>query len=118
MLGMHINPMLDFRERLKHIATDIRKVAKALTWRLLSPSRKKLVIDQLLKSKYHATHLGIFTEKQLETIDKILKKTARNALELIPSFPTEAKHRPTKEMGLGHAPMKYKLTQIGIEHVT
>jgi hypothetical protein len=30
MLGVHINPMLDFRDHLKHITTDIRKLAKAL----------------------------------------------------------------------------------------
>jgi hypothetical protein len=67
----------------------------------MSPNRKKLVIEQLLKSKYHATHLGIFTDKQLEQIDRILYKAARNALGLTPSFPTEAIHRPTKKMGLG-----------------
>ncbi len=77
MLGVHINPMLDSRDHLKHITTYIQKLAKVLTRRMLSPSRKKLVIDQLLKSKYHATHLGIFTDKQLETIDKILNTAAR-----------------------------------------
>ena len=49
MLVVHINPMLDFRDHLKHITTDIRKLAKALTKRLLSPNRKQLVIEQLLK---------------------------------------------------------------------
>ncbi len=87
MLGVHINPMLDFRDNLKHITIDIRKLAKALAKRLLSPNRKKLVIKQLLKSKYHATHLGVFTDKQLEQVDKILNKAARNALGLTPSFP-------------------------------
>ena len=72
------------------------------------------MIDQLLKSKYHATHLGIFTDKQLETIDKILNKAARNELEIIPSFPAEAMHRPTKEMSLGYAPMKDRATQMDI----
>ena len=32
------------------------------------------------------------------------------------SFPSEAIHQPTKEMGLGYAPLKDKATQIGIEH--
>ena len=50
MLRVHINPMLDFRDHLKHITTGIRKLAKVLTKRLLSHNRKKLVIDQLLKS--------------------------------------------------------------------
>ena len=84
MLGVHINPILDFRDHLKHITGGIRKLAKVLTKRLLSPNRKKLVIEQLLKSKYHATHLGIFMDKQLETIDKILNKAARNALGVTP----------------------------------
>jgi hypothetical protein len=118
MLGVHINPMLYFRDHLKHITIDIRKLAKALAKRLLSPNLKKLVIEQLLKSKYHATHLGVFTDKQLEHVDKILNKAARNALGLTPSFPTEAIHRPTKEMGLGYAPMKERATQMGIEHIT
>jgi hypothetical protein len=64
------------------------------------------VIEQLLKSKYHATYLGIFTDKQLETIDKLLNKAARNALGLTPSFPTEAMYRLDKEMGQGYAPLK------------
>ena len=76
-----------------------------------------MVIDQLLKSKYHATHLGIFTDKQLSTIDKILNNAARNALGLTPSFLTEAIHRPTKERGLGYAPLRHKATQMGIEHL-
>ena len=91
--------MLDFRDHLKHITTDIRKLANALAKRLLSPNRKQLVIKQLLKSKYHATHLGIFTDKQLEQVDQILNKTTRNAIGLTPSFPTKAIHRSTKEWG-------------------
>ncbi len=118
MLGVHINPMLDFRDHLKHITSDRRKLAKVLTKRLLSPNRKKLVIKQLLKSNYHATHLGIFTDKQLEKIDTILDKAARNALEITPSFPTKAIHGPTKKMGLGYAPMKDRANQMGIEHIT
>ncbi len=81
------------------------------------PQQKKLVIDQLLKFKYHATHLGIFTDSQLDTIDKVLNKAARNALGLTANFPTEATHQPTKKMGLGYAPLKDKATQIGIEHL-
>jgi hypothetical protein len=58
----------------------------------------------------YAFHLGIFTDKQLETIDKILNKAARNVLGLTPSFPTEAIYKRTKEMGLGYAPMKDRAT--------
>jgi hypothetical protein len=51
MLGVHINPMLNFRDHLKRITTYIRMLAKALTKRLLSPNGKKIVIEQLLKSE-------------------------------------------------------------------
>ena len=74
-------------------------------------------MDQLLKSKYHATHLGIFSGKPLETIDKLLNKAVRNAPGLIPSFPTEAIHSHATKMGLGYAPMKERATQMGIEHI-
>jgi len=68
MLGVQINPMLDFRDHLKHITTKVRQIARVLAKQQLSPNRKQLVIDQLLKSKYHATYLGIFTDSQLDTI--------------------------------------------------
>ncbi len=106
MMGVHINPMLNFRDHLKHIIVHVRKLAKVLTRRLLSPNREKLVIDQLLKFKCHAIHLGIFTDKQLETIDKLLNKAAGNSLGLTQSFPTEAIQRPTTKMGLGYTSMK------------
>jgi hypothetical protein len=48
-------------------------------------------------------------------MDKILNKATRNALGLIPSFPIETIHRPTKEMGLGYVPLRNKATQMGIE---
>ena len=117
MMGVQINPMLDFRDHLNRITTEVRKLARVLTKRRLSPNIKQLVIDQLLKFEYHATHLGIFTDKQLNTIDKILNKAARNVLGLTPSFPNEAIHRPTKEMGLGYASLKDKETQIAIKHL-
>ena len=69
-----------------------------------------MVRDQLLKSSYHAIHLEIFSDTQLNTIDKILNKAARNALGLTLSFPLEAVHQPTKEMGLGYAPLRNKAT--------
>ncbi len=109
--------MLNFRDHLKYITTEVRKLARVLTKRRLSPNRKQLVIEQLLKSEYHAAHLGIFTDSQLYTIAKILNKVARNALGLTPSFPTEAIHRHVKDMELGYAPLKDKATQIRIEHL-
>jgi hypothetical protein len=89
MLEVQTNPMLDFRDHLKHVIADIWQLAKVLTKRKLSSDRKNLVIYQLLKSKYHATHLGLFADKQLEIIDKLFNKAAKNAMGLIPSFPTE-----------------------------
>jgi hypothetical protein len=115
MLGVQLNTMLDFSDELNHITTEVRQLARVLTKRRLSPNRKQLVIDQLLRSKYHATHVGIFTDTQLSTIDKILDKGARNALGLTPIFPTKAIHRPTKDMGLRYVPLRNKATQIGIE---
>ena len=72
MLGVHINPMLYFREHFLHITKDVRKLAKALAKRKLSPPFEAIAIEQLLKSKYHATYLGVFNERQLTTIDGIL----------------------------------------------
>ena len=55
MSGVHINPMLDFREHFLHITKDVKKLAKTLAKRKPSPPLKALAIEQLLKSKYHAT---------------------------------------------------------------
>jgi hypothetical protein len=114
MLGTYINPMLDFRDNLKHITVDVRMLAKVLTKRRLLPNRAKIVIDQLLNSKYHANHLGKFTDKQLETIYKLFNKVERNALGLAPKCPAEAIHRPTTELGIGCILMKDIATQMSI----
>ncbi len=37
MLGVHINPMLDFREHFLHITKDVKRLANTLTKRKLSP---------------------------------------------------------------------------------
>ena len=60
MLGVHINPMLEFREHFLYITRDVKNLAKALAKRKLSPPLKSLAIEQLLKYKYHAIHLGVF----------------------------------------------------------
>ena len=65
MLRVHINPMLDFREHFLHITKDVKKLVKALAKRKLSPPLKSMAIEQLLKSKYNATHLGLFNKRQL-----------------------------------------------------
>jgi hypothetical protein len=118
ILGVHINPVLDFREHFLHITKYAKKLAKALAKRKLSPPLKSIAIEQLLKSKYHATRLGVFNGRQLTTIDGILNKAMRQALGLLPSFPTEGVQRPLKEAGLGLLPMRDRVTQMGIEHLT
>ncbi len=89
MLGVHINPVLDFREHFAHVTRDVRKLAKALTNRKLSPPYKTFVIEQLLKSKYRATHLGVLNDRQLTTIEGILNKAMRQVIGLLPEFPIE-----------------------------
>ena len=113
MLGVHINPILDFRYHFRHITTDVRKLAKALTNRKLSPTYKTLVVEQLLKSKYHATHLGVLNDRQLTTIDGILNKAMRQAIGLLPNFPTEGVHRPLKESGLGLPSIRERAIHMG-----
>ena len=118
MLGVHINPMLDFREHFLHITKDVKRLANTLQKRKLSPPLKSLAIEQLLKSKYHATHLGVFNERQLTNIDGILNKAMRQAIGLLPNFPSEGIQKPLKEAGLGLPPMRDRATQMGIEHLT
>ena len=117
MLGVHINTVLDFKEHLAHITKDVRLLAKALARRNLSPPYKTLIIEQLLKSKFHATHLGVFTDPQLTEIDRILNKALRLATGIIHNFPTEGVQRPSKEMGMGLPSIRERATQMGIEHL-
>ncbi len=63
MLGVHISMVLDFREHRNHITKDVRKLAKSIAKRKLSPSHKTTIVEKLIKSKYHATHLGVFNER-------------------------------------------------------
>jgi len=88
MLEVNINPMLDFREHILHITKDVNKLAKAQSKRKLSPPLKAIAIEQLLKSEYHATHLGVFNNKQLTTVDGILKQS----IETSPRLPTQFPH--------------------------
>jgi hypothetical protein len=106
--------MLDFRDHFVHITKDVKKPAKSLAKRKLSPFFKTLAIEQLLKSKYHATHLGVLHERQLTTKDDILNKTTRQAPGLLPNFPTESVQRPLKEADLDLSPMRDRATQMGI----
>jgi len=83
--------------------------------RTTSPSLKTLVIEQLLKSKYHATHLGVFNDRQLAEIDGILNRALIQATGLLSDFPTEGVQRPPKEMSLGLLSVRDRATQMGIE---
>ncbi len=95
MLGVHINTVMVFKEHLAHITKDVRLIAKTLARRNFSPPYKNLVIEQLLESKYHATHLGVFTNRQLTEIDRILNKALRLATGILHNFPTEGVQRAT-----------------------
>jgi len=117
MLGVHVNPVLDFREHLAHITKDVRKLAKTLAKRKLSPSLKTLVIEQILKSKNHATHIGVSNDRQLTEIDGMLNRALRQANGLLSNFSTEGVQRPPKEMGLGLPSVRDRATQMGIEHL-
>ena len=48
MLGVHINPILDFRDHFLRITKDVIKLAKALAKHNLSPSLKTLAVESLL----------------------------------------------------------------------
>ena len=114
MLGVHICMVLDFREHHTYITKDVRKLAKTLAKRTLSPTHKTTVVEKLLKSKYHATHLGVFSERQLSTIDGILNKAMRQAIGLLPNFPTKGVQRTLEESGLGLPSTRDRATQMGI----
>ena len=76
------------------------------------------MVEQLLKSKYYATHLGVFNDRQLITIDGILNKAMRQPIGLLPNFPTEGVQRLLKEAGLGLPLIRDRATQMGVEHIT
>ena len=40
MLGVQINTMLDFKDHMKHVTTDVRLIAIVITKRILSLSRQ------------------------------------------------------------------------------
>ena len=69
--------VLNFREHHTFVTKDVRKLAKELAKRKLSPTHKTTIVEELLKSKYLATHLGVFNDRQLSTIDGILNKAMR-----------------------------------------
>ena len=117
MLGVHINPLLNFSEHFQHITGEVRKLAKVLQRKRLSPTRKQLVIDQLLQAKYHAVHLGVFTDPQMDQIDSLLASATRNAHQLTPGFPTEGLRRNTDQYGLGCLPIRTRAAKRGLAHL-
>ena len=114
MLGVHI---LNFSEHFQHITAEVRKLAKVLQREKLSPARKQQVIDQLLQAKYHAVHLGAFTDPQMGQIDRILASATRNAHQLTPGFPTEGLRRSTNQYGLGCLPIRTRAAKRGLAHL-
>ncbi len=113
-----INPILDIREHFNHITEDVRKISTTLPKRTLSPSHKTLLVEQLLRAKYHATHLGVFNERQLKTIDNILNKTMRQSIGLLSNFPTDGMQPTPKESGMGLPSDRDKVTQMGMKYLT
>ena len=91
MVGVHIKTILDFREHCTYITKDIRKPATTLTKIKLISTYKTLVVEQLLKFKYHdATRLEVSNDRPLTTILGILIKSMRQAIGILPNFPTRA----------------------------
>ena len=117
MLGVHINPVLNFTEHFQHVTGEVRKITAVLRRRRLSPARKQQVIDQMLQAKYHAVHLGIFTDAQMDQIHKILASASRNAHQLTPGFPTEALRRGPVQYGLGCLLIRTRAAKMGLSHL-
>jgi hypothetical protein len=118
MLGVHINPMLNFREHFAYITKDVRQLTESLAKRKLSPSYEIMVDKQLPKSKYHAVHMGVFNNRQLNSTYGLLNVAIRQATGLLPNFPTEGVQRPTKEASLGLPLTRDRVVHMGIEHLT
>ena len=117
MLGVHINPLLDFKEHHRYITKDVRKIAAQLKRRTLSPARKQLVVEQLLKSKFHAVHLGILPDLLMKQIDQLLNAATRAAHRLTPSHPTECIYAPLEGFGLNRQSITDKSLQQGTKHL-
>ena len=100
VLGVQLNPLLNFKDHFVAVTSEVRQISTVLKRTLLSPNRKQLIIQQLLQGKYHAVHLGVFSDTQLQDIDRILNSATRHAQGLPNSFPIEAIHRDSTEFGL------------------
>ena len=114
MLGVHINPMLDFKQHYAAITKDVKALIGPLRRAKLSPRRKHNIIHQLLKSKFHATHLGSFTPQQMERIDTTLNTAFRQAYRLTPGFPVDALHEDPTSLGLGKQHTSVRARQMAL----
>ena len=117
MLGVHVNPLLDFRQHYLHVTSDVRRIASALRHRPLSPYRKQKVVDQLLKSKYHAIHLGILSKQHLLAVDRCINAATRKAQGLTPSHPTEGIYAKAEDFGLDRHSIAERIIQLGAAHL-
>ena len=75
------------------------------------------MIEQLLKPKYHAAHLGVFNSRQLTESDGILNRAPRQATGLLSNFPTEGVQRPPKAIDLGLPSVRDRAAQMEFEHL-
>ena len=74
-------------------------------------------MEQLHKSKYHATHFGVLYERQLTETYDMLNRALRQAISLLLNFPTHGVQRSPKKIGLGLLSVRDRATQMGIERL-
>ena len=117
VLGVHLNHMLNFTEHFNETTKDVRKLIHTLQNFKLSGARKILVIDHMIIAKYHAMHLGLFSEQQLSIIDSMINSAIRKAQGLTPSFPTQALQAGRDNMGIDRPSVKARVTYLAAKHL-
>ena len=118
LLGVHLNPILNFKKHFSTITAEVRKISKILKKEPLSTKYKLVATETLLKSKYFTLGLGLLTTSQLKTIDGIICSSIRNAYGATPSLPRTAILNPTDDLGLGHQTVLIKAARQSIEQLT
>ena len=118
LLGVHINPLLNFTTHFQTIATEVRQLAKVLKADLLSTGNKIRVTESLLKSKFFTLGLGLLTDDQLFQIDGIIASSLRSAYGATPSLPRSAVYGPTTNLGLGNETVLIRAARMSIEQLT
>ena len=98
--------MLDFREHHAHITKDVRNLATALSKKKLSPTYKTLVVEQLMKSKYHATNQGVFTIANLPPSMEYSTQLCDNPLDYFQSslHKVSNAHADSRKRAYGYPP--------------